>query len=334
MNRSETAYHALETGVVLFDRTSRGRLVVTGPDRAKFLHNLATNEIKRLAVDKGVEAFVTSLQGKTLGFVTILACDDRMMLRGAAGNLEALRPHLEKYGLFEDVALDDASPGTFELHLAGPNSEALLLALGAAVPGASELDHRAAGIGQFPVRVLRESPTGRSGLTLFGDVESAAPVLSRVREEGAALNLVEGDGATFEIARIEAGTPEFGQDVTTDNLPQELGRDARAISFIKGCYLGQETVARIDALGHVNKHLRGLHLPVGAVPTAGATIEAEGKNVGTITSAADSPGWGHPIALALIRTAYAGEGTKVHVPLGSGSVTAVVAELPMLPLPT
>src|SRR5205807_8624579 len=92
------------------------------------------------------------------------------------------------------------------------------------------------------------------------------------------------DPATAEALRIEAGTPCFGRDVTPENLPQEVGRDARAINFVKGCYLGQETVARIDALGHVNKHLKGLKFPRGTVPVpvpaAGATIEAGGKSVG------------------------------------------------------
>jgi tRNA-modifying protein YgfZ len=119
--------------------------------------------------------------------------------------------------------------------------------------------------------------------------------------------------------------------VSVDTLPQELGRDARAISFVKGCYLGQETVARIDALGHVNKHLKGLKFPPGPVPTAGASIEAGGKNVGTITSVADSPGWAHPVALAFLRTAHANAGNEVRVRSGDATLTAVVADLPMLP---
>jgi folate-binding protein YgfZ len=331
MTPTESAYHALEHGVGLFDRSNRGRLDVTGPDRARFLHNLTTNEVKRMAVGRGHEAFVTSLQGKTLGYVTLLACDDRIVFRSDPGGLEALRPHLEKYGLFDDVTLDDVTAESFELHLAGPMADELLGRLGADLPGRDELAHAATRVGGIPVRVIRESPTGRPGLTLIGGANSTAPLVARLRDEGTAMGLAEGNRETFEAVRIEAGTPAFGQDVTPDNLPQELGRDARAISFVKGCYLGQEIVARIDALGHVNRHLKGLHLRGGAVPSAGATIEAGGKPVGTITSAAHSQGWGHPIALALIRTAHATTGTEVQLPRTGGTVTAVVADLPMLP---
>ena len=121
--------------------------------------------------------------------------------------------------------------------------------------------------------------------------------------------------------------------MTAENLPQEVGRDSRAINFVKGCYLGQETVARIDALGHVNKHLKGLKLPPGAVALVGAAIEAAGKSVGTITSGAVSPGWAGPVALGYLRTSHAAEGTEVEVRQGDTTLKAIVADLPMLPPP-
>jgi tRNA-modifying protein YgfZ len=330
-----SAYRALTTGVGFFDRSGRVRIDVSGPDRVRFLHNLTTNDVKRLAVNQGQEAFVTSLQGKTLGSVLLLACDDRILLRAddAADTLAVLLPHLQKYGIFDDIALDDIGARTFEYHLAGPGSEELLSRLGGTVPGPKDLAHHTTRIGDASVRVVREAPTGRPGLTLIGDAKDAALVSDRLHAEGTSLGLVDGDAATFEAARIEAGTPRFGHEVSVDTLPQELGRDARAISFVKGCYLGQETVARIDALGHVNKHLKGLKFRPGPgpVPTAGATIEADGKGVGKITSAANSPGWGHPVALALLRTAQANAGNEVHVRSGDATLTAVVADLPMLP---
>src|ERR1035438_9003635 len=104
----------------LFDRSNRSRLSITGPDRAKFLHNLMTNEVKRLALGKGCEAFVTSTQGKTLAYVTVLVAEDRILVRTDPGAMGELLPHLEKYGVFEDVAIEDLSATTFEYHLAGP----------------------------------------------------------------------------------------------------------------------------------------------------------------------------------------------------------------------
>ena len=113
----------------------------------------------------------------------------------------------------------------------------------------------------------------------------------------------------FEALRIEAGTPVFGEEVTEKNLPQEFARDDRAISFVKGCYLGQETVARIDALGHVNQVLKGLAFEPGSeCPAPGAGLEADGKRVGVITSAAMSPWRGHPVALGMVRISHARPG--------------------------
>jgi folate-binding protein YgfZ len=326
------AYDALHASVALFVRSSdRVRLEITGPDRAKFLHNLTTSDVKRLAPDRGQEAFITSLQGKTLGFVTLLAADDRIVLRSDAGALGVLGPHLARYGVFDDVVLDDATARTCEYHLAGPRADQLLRTLGALLPDPDDLAHAAASLGGDAVRIVREAPTGRPGLTIIGAADAAPSIVGQLRAAGATLGLAEGDPATFDAARIEAGTPISGLDVTPENLPQEVGRDARAINFVKGCYLGQETVARIDALGHVNRHLKGLKLNPGSVPPRGAAIEAAGKTVGTITSAADSPGWGCPVALGYIRTAAATEAAALTVQHDGVTWSAIVADLPMLP---
>jgi folate-binding protein YgfZ len=332
------AYEALTTGVVSFDRSDRARVKVSGPDRVRFLHNLTTNDVKRLAARRGQEAFVTSLQGKTLGYVLLLADDDRILLRTDPGALAPLWPHLQKYGVFDDVTLADLGAETFEIHLAGPRAGDLLGRLDWPAPDPDDLAHCVARLPDgAALRIVREAPTGRPGLTVIGPAGSAGLVSDRIRSAaesaGPGIGLVAGDAATFETARIEAGTPRAGQDVTPENLPQELGRDARAISFIKGCYLGQETVARIDALGHVNKHLKGLVFPRGGgiVPSPGAAIEAGGKAVGTITSAADSPGWHHPVALGYVRAANAAAGSEVHVVVDGTRIAAVVADLPMLP---
>ncbi len=146
--------------------------------------------------------------------------------------------------------------------------------------------------------------------------------------------IVAGDEATFEARRIEAGTPVSGRDVQANNLPQEVGRDARTINFVKGCYLGQETVARLDALGHVNRILRGGRLEgTTEVPPPGTTlVDADGKPAAAITSAAFSADRGVPVFLAYVRVAQATGGTRLTVPTlapgTDGAVVAVVADLP------
>jgi folate-binding protein YgfZ len=323
------AYRAVQQAVGLIDRSARVRLAVTGPDRVKFLHNLTTNDVKRLAVGRGCEAFVTSLQGKTLGYVTLLAAEDRILLRTDPGGLEFLLPHFAKYGALEDVTWEDVSAATFELHLAGPNARVLVERTGGAIPDETDFCHLRTTIAGREAWVVSESPAGPPGLTLIGLRPDLPEIATALRQQGGTLGWVEVDPETAEALRIEAGTPAFGRDVRPENLPQELGRDDRAISFVKGCYLGQETVARIDALGHVNKILKGLRIGGQEVPAAGTALEIAGKAVGTITSAALPPAAAGPIALAYLKVACAAPGTEVTIAGGAGPGTAVVLDLPM-----
>ncbi len=194
----------------------------------------------------------------------------------------------------------------------------------------------ATAVADCPLLLLRESPTGRPGLTLIGPRGSAGKVAGMLRAQGKDLGLDELDPESFDVLRIEAGTPVFGREVTEKNLPQEIGRDVQAINFVKGCYLGQETVARLDALGHVNQVLKGLLLSVqAAAPAPGSILEADGKRVGFVTSSALSPGWNAPIALAMVRSSHARGGAELLVKPNESSAAAeggaTVCDLPMLP---
>lgn len=333
-----TGYRAVDEAVSWSDRSGRVRLEVAGPDRAKFLHNLTTNDVKRLAVGYGCESFITSPQGKTLAYVKIIACVNSILVCTDPGGLVLALPHFQKYGVFDDIVLEDRSESTFEYHLAGPRAEELVKLAGGDLPAPVEFAHLATTVADCPLLVVRESPTGRPGLTLIGARSAAGRVGATFRTRGAGLGLAELDLDSFDVLRIEAGTPVFGRDVTERNLPQEVGRDDRAINFVKGCYLGQETVARIDALGHVNQLMKGLRLePSAHAPAPGTALEAEGKRVGFVTSSAISPGWGTPIALAMIRSSHARAGTSVtfteHEGLGTVATPARVSDLPMLPGP-
>ncbi len=311
-------YHAAKTASALLDRSDRVRLEVAGSDRAKFLHNLTTNDVKRLAVGSGVEAFVTSPQGKTLAHVTILAGEDRLLLRADAPLFENTLAHLRKYGLFDDVSIDEITGSTFELHVVGPGALALAESRWGVLPPPGELKH----LSTNSLRLIRETILAEHGVTVIGPVGEAAKIMTDLIARGA----VPLDAPSAEALRIEAGTPLFGRDVTPENLPQEVGRDSVAINFVKGCYLGQETVARIDALGHVNKIWRGLRLKDGAqaVPPDGAPLEVDGQTTGKVTSAAYSPGVSTTVARAYVRTKFATEGSAVWVKVGDRLLEAVV----------
>lgn len=313
------------------DRSDRSRIRVAGPDRAKFLHNLTTNDVKHLPVGSGQEAFVTSPQGKTLGYVSLLALEDAILLRTDPGAIATLMPHLQKYGVFDEVELTDRTEATFELHLAGPQAGSLLANAGVVVSELQPLGHVEANLGGRSVRVVREDPTGRPGFSILGEGPDLEATLAALRAAGEGIGLAELDAPTFDALRIEAGTPVYGRDIGPDQLPQEVGRDDRAINFVKGCYLGQETVARLDALGHVNKILRGAILTSAAVPAPNTPIRSGEKEVGTVRSAAFSPGWGRSLVLGYIRVAQASPGTVVTIEVEGAPVDATVAALPMLP---
>jgi folate-binding protein YgfZ len=323
-------FQSIATHVGLADRSDRVRIEVTGPDRAKLLHNLTTNDVQRLSVGRGCEAFVTSTQGKTLAYTILLACEDHILVRSDPGGMELALPHLQKYGVFSDAAINDVSAETFEFHIVGTDAPKLLRRGSSEQPGEGDYAHRATEFFGFSLRVIRESPTGLQGLTLIGAAPDAEPVWKNLLTRGREFGLIVVDAETFEVLRVAGGTPVFGKDITEKNLPQEIARDERAISFVKGCYLGQETVARIDALGHVNQILKGLRFAAGTpCPPAGSILWFEGKAAGSVTSAVFSPVRDAPLALAFVRTNCARAGTilEVRPPDGGESTTATVSDL-------
>jgi len=327
-------YRAVEEAVGWVDRGSRSRLRVSGPDAAKFLHNVTTNDVKRLPVGRGCEAFVTSLKGRTLAYVTILALADSILVRSDPEGLSAALPHFQKYGVFDDVEIEDRSLESSEHHLAGPGAEAWLASAGAALPEEADLSVVATQVLGHDVLCVRESLTGRPGFTLIALGENHATLGDALQAAATDSKLVRLDDEVFEALRIEAGIPVVGREVLETNLPQEINRDDRAISFVKGCYIGQETVARLDALGHVNRIIKGLIFRSGdAPPPVGTALEADGKNVGAITSAVFSPGWNACVGMALIRVAHAEAGAELSWsdPESGEPRVAVVADPPMFP---
>jgi tRNA-modifying protein YgfZ len=323
----------IEVNLRFADRSDRVRLEVAGPDRAKFLHNLTTNEVKRLPSGRGCEAFVTSLQGKTIAYVIMLSIEDRILVRTDPEGAGLALPHLRKYGVFDDVTIDDVTDETFEFHLAGPRADELVREIGGRRPEELEYAHVATEIEGQAVRIIRESPTVLPGLTLIGARSSAQTVREVLLDRGRDFDLIELDPQTFEVLRIEAGTPVFGKDISEKNLPQEIGRDDRAINFVKGCYLGQETVARIDAVGHVNQVLRGLRIAgsVWSLPAPGWVLKDGDKVVGWVTSGAVSPQRGVNVALAMVRTSHSKPGLVLELgpPDGQSACIATVCDLPL-----
>ncbi len=323
----DAEYAALRAGAGLLDLSLRGKLCLTGPDRAAFLHNMVTNDVLALRPGQGCNAAKLSVQGKMEGALHVLCLEDALWCDvdpGAAVRvLEGLRKHL----IMEDATIEDRTDGWALLALQGPQAERVLSTAGVAaalVPGAA-LDHEAARIGGAAVRVVRNDHCGGGGFDFWVEGADAPAVWRALAAAGAQpVGL-----AALDVRRIEAGIPWFGSEITGEQFPQEAGLEAGWISYTKGCYLGQETISRLHHLGHVNRTLRGLHLGDGAVPPRGAELYAGDRRVGVVTSATQSPHFRHAVALAYVHREFAAPGTALEVAGGTARTGAVVALLPL-----
>lgn len=312
-------YLAVRSTWASLDLGQRTQLELRGADRQAFLHNLCTNHIKRLAPGEGCEAFVTNVQGKVLGHILVFSGNDSLIVDTVPGQADTLLAHLERYHIREKVELIDRSDEWAELLVVGPQAK-------------SRLEERLGEtLSDRPGTHARREWDGLSGWVRTTDLAGPASFLICVRRqelEALRTRLAEAGAVacsqeTWETIRLETGTPCYGTDISLDNLPQEVNRNEQAINFNKGCYLGQETVARLDALGHVNRLLVGLKLPTSTAIAVGQEIESAGKKIARITSVGYSPRLGAPFALAYVRREHAEPGSRFPCPGGEAEVVAL-----------
>lgn len=314
MNDSTT----LETGLHFLPLPGRSHLEITGADRASFLHNLCTNDIRKLAVGQGCEAFFCNVQGKVLAHVLLYCGPSSIALETVPGAAERLANHLERYHIRENVEIVDRTSAWHETLLVGANVPAAFDAFGISTLPTGDLGHATAEFNGHAVQ-LRRLPLVAGGWAVVCEANAGDAVRQAIEKAGG----VAMTPAAFEQARIEAGWPWYGVDISEQNLASEVGRDAQAISYTKGCYLGQETIARIDALGHVNRSLVGVLFTGSEIPAAGLSLTHAGQEVGQVTSAAWSPKRGAPLALAYVRRGSCQVGAELSSPLGPGTVIAL-----------
>ncbi len=310
---------ALTQGVGIAELTGRTILEVTGTDRVQILQSFTTNDIKRLTPGQGCEAFVTSPQGKTLGHALIFCEEQQHVIDTSPEQAKTLIDHFNRYVITEDAVFTDKSSELVDLLVAGREAAALLAkCAGASMPSAA-YSHCPVRIADQPVAVQRVEYAGTDSFFLKVSAASAQIVIAALQQAGA----TPCEPAAVESVRLEAGFPLFGVDITAENLPQEVNRDSQAISFKKGCYLGQETVARIDAIGHVNRLLVGIRFEGSQIPATNEPLLAAGQQVGHVTSAVWSPRLQAPLALAYVRRNHAKSGTSLESAIGSGAVISL-----------
>lgn len=292
----QTEYQALRqtAGVVRLEAWTQ--IEVTGRQRVSFLDGLATNQLNRLAPGEGCETFLTDVKGHVLAYLSVLVQADALLLWTTPEQSASLLAHFDYYRIREDVQFHDRSRERVGWIMAGPRATEFLTHWAGELP-ARPWAHRNAILADVPVRLTCIEPQPAASYWLTCGAEHAAELQSRMRATG----IVLCGQQAWQAWRIERGWPLYGADVSAANLPQEVGRTVRAISFTKGCYLGQEVVARLESRGHVNRSLVRLKCETTDVPPAGAELLSDKHVVGQITSAAFAPDLGLTLALGYVR---------------------------------
>jgi folate-binding protein YgfZ len=305
-------YRAATEGAALLDRSQAGKLALSGSAAIEFLDSVLSNDIAAATVGGGVEAALLTHNGRMLAEVRVLRTEQELLLDTERVALQALFDALHQFRLGYDAALHKRTLECGLLSLIGPGADAAL----ALAPGAELHAHQAGSIAGRGVRAIR-TDVGVDVLCASEDVAAVAQLTA------AGATAIE--EATAETLRIERGRPRFGVEIDEGTMPQEAGLHERTVSYSKGCYIGQETVARLYWKGRPNRHLRGLALSEPAA--AGAELLLGERPVGTLGSFASSPRFG-PIGLALVRreaepgtlltfAEHAGSATVVELPFGT-----------------
>jgi folate-binding protein YgfZ len=315
---SAPAYWALKEHCAVVDRSERGKLALTGADALEFLNGQVTNEVAALTPGDGCYAAFLTHKGKMLGDVRVLATGSEVLLDTERVALQALFDMIRRFKLGYAVELEKRTLHSHLFSLLGPRSRAVVAGAAGEDPlqlGDSEHAHVLATIAGRPVRLIS---TDSGGVDVLMGTDDAKVVWAALVAAGAHA----ATPADAEIVRVERGIPRYGTDMDDNTIPQEAAINERAVSFTKGCYVGQETVARLFYRGKPNRHLRGLRL---SEPVAtGAEVGFEDRVVGSLSSSVDSPALG-PIGLALLRREVQPGAT---VTVGSDGAGAEVLTLP------
>lgn len=328
----ELEYAAIRNGCALVDSCERGSLVVRGKDRVDFVNRLVTQELKKLADGSVVRAFLTNRKGRIDADLVIALLPDALVIDTLVHDVEAVRSALEKMVFSEDVALETRTASHARLTLAGPRAAAALKALGLAAPSAEAGAWRVA-FGGGHAEIMRLDEFGADGCAITVSRDDAPALWLSLTTFGAR---PAGWFAT-NTARLEAGTPYFRIDFGPTNLPQETGVLESRVSFTKGCYPGQEVVARLQHLGKPKQRLVGLRVEGDLLPVSEAQVFAFveggsiGEQVGVVTSSGLAPMLGAvPVAFAMLSSSSYADGTRVLVNAEGSQVPATVGSMRFL----
>ena len=324
-------YRALRQGVGLADYSTQALIECRGADRTDFLQRLLTNDIASLAPGTGCRAALLTPTAKLLAELLVLAEADAHWLFADLPQAELAARTLERYHFTEQVTVTFHERCQAVLALEGPRTMELLAALVGPPPTLHRMgDHTTVILGGVPVRLIRRSLAGGVGVWCVVDAASLESLWAFLGEREAPFGLTPVGWKALNAARLEAGEPWAGVDWDETILLPETGLERVLVSGTKGCYIGQEIVARMQTYGSPSKRLMGLAFAEATKPSPGDRILKEGAEVGVLTSSGDSPALGRPIAMGYIKRGADEPGTRVEVVHGSTRLSATVSLLPFI----
>lgn len=320
-------YESVRESAGLVDLANRAMLQFTGADRLSYLQGMLSNDLKPLKMFDGQQATILTQQGKVVADLRVLCSMNAFYLDFWEPLKEKILTHLNRYLVADDVEIHDPNEQWKMLSLQGPRTQTILDQMFANAELPAQANHH--GMVQFdgsPVCVVHADHSGYDGFDLIVQNSQLLAFTKQLNELGAAW---VGERAQ-NILRLEAGMPRYGVDFSEDNLLLEVALDD-AVSFTKGCYLGQEVVERIRSRGHVNKKLCGLVLDGNQPASPGDKITAGDKEVGQITSSVASFALHQPIALGYVNKDFWTPGAKLSVHHSGAELAATVASRPIVP---
>jgi folate-binding protein YgfZ len=325
---------ALRATVGVLDLSFRSRICLVGNDRARFLHGQVTNDVKKLRAGEGCYSALTTAKGKMEGDLNIYALADELLLDFEPGLTGKISQRLEKFIVADDVQIVDASLHYSLLSVQGPKAADVVRALGlfAELPAKPFVSVKISDDTLGEIYLMNHARLGTSGFDLFVPNNSLGVVMDKLIAAAKQIGGRAVGWTAFETARIEAGIPRFGADMDETNIPLECGIESRAVSYNKGCYIGQEVINRIHSVGHVTRELRGLRLAddLKSLPQKHDKLFYAGKEVGYVTSAVKSPSLNANIALGYVRREVNQIGNELTLRTAAGENPVKIVELPFV----
>ena len=321
-------HYAVRQGVGVVDLSHRGRLRLTGSDRAAYLHRIISNEVEGLSVGEGNYATILTNRGKIIADMNVYVFEESIGIETNAETTSILYQELDKYLIADDVTIEDFTERTGAVGVHGPKSAELLQdVFGFDVEDLPEYHSIVDEIDGQWIVCVRANETGEVGYNVCTASESMEWLWDTILTKGRAFGAEPVGLTALNSLRIEAGIPQFGAELDDSIFPGEAELE-QAISFEKGCYIGQEIVARMKYRGHPNRLLRGFEIASDTPPQSGDRLFDGDKDIGWLTSVVVSPTLGETIGLGYVRTAFTDQGSQVEIETADSRVNATVRVLP------